>query len=175
MEISETAIPDVKVIETPRFEDDRGHFQETWRQTWLEDVTFVQENQSRSKNNVLRGLHYQLPNPQGKLVRVTAGEIFDVAVDIRKSSPTYGQWVGEILSAENRKQLWVPEGFAHGFQVLSEFADVIYKCRGYYSPGDEHVLLWNDPAIGIAWPNTDPVMNDKDVEGKVFGEVLSFS
>ena len=132
------------------------------------EFNFVQDNQSQSKKGTLRGLHYQLQYPQGKLVRVASGEVFDVAVDIRRSSATFGKWVGEALSSENKKQLWVPPGFAHGFLVLSDKAELIYKCTDYYNPGDEHCLLWNDPEINITWPSLDikPILSEKDKIGK---------
>lgn len=138
---------------------------------------FVQENHSRSQRGVLRGLHYQIRNTQGKLVRVIVGEIFDVAVDIRRSSPTFGQWVGIILSAENRHQLWVPEGFAHGFFVMSEFAEVLYKVTDYYAPESERSILWNDPKIGVEWPLGDgitPILSQKDVAGKLLSDAEIF-
>lgn len=158
MRVMPTAIPDVLLIEPKVFGDDRGFFFESFNQKVFQEATgldlaFVQDNHSRSAKNVLRGLHYQLPpKAQGKLVRVVQGEVFDVAVDLRKSSKTFGQWVGVHLSAENKKQLWVPEGFAHGFVVLSETAEFLYKTTDYYAPEYERSLLWNDPALGIKWP-----------------------
>ena len=148
--------------------DDRGYFTETWRQSVFDeqgiDVTFVQDNQSNSSRGTLRGLHYQLNHPQGKLARVVSGEVFDVAVDLRKSSGHFGQWIGVLLSAENKKQLWIPAGFAHGFYVLSESAELLYKCTEYYHPEDERFLLWNDETIAINWPllDSNPSLSDKD-------------
>lgn len=168
MNITETSIPEVLLLQPHIHGDDRGFFMETFRLSYFRDrglaVEFVQDNHSRSKRNTLRGLHFQLENPQGKLVRVLSGEVFDVAVDIRKSSPTFGRWVGEYLSSENNKQLWIPPGFAHGFYVTSETADLAYKCTDYFSPGDDHSLLWSDPNIGIEWPNHTelPFLSEKD-------------
>ena len=157
MLITETDIHDVLLLEPRTYADERGFFMETFRLShFLErglKVEFVQDNQSRSQKNTLRGLHFQLNKPQGKLVRVLSGEVFDVAVDLRRSSPTFGRWVGEYLSSENNKQLWIPPGFAHGFYVTSDTADLAYKCTDYYSSGDDHSLLWSDPNIGIEWPN----------------------
>lgn len=157
MKAISTAIPDVLVIEPAVFGDARGFFFESWNRRAFaalvgRDVEFVQDNHSASARNVLRGLHYQVRQPQGKLVRVVAGEVFDVAVDIRRSSPTFGRWVGERLSAGNHRMMWVPPGFAHGFVVLSETAEFLYKTTEYYAPEHERSLLWNDPAIGIVWP-----------------------
>ena len=168
MRATPLSIPEVFLIEPEVFGDERGFFFESFNQKAFEDaigrpVSFVQDNHSRSAKNVLRGLHYQIQQPQGKLVRVTAGEIFDVAVDLRKSSPTFGQWAGTILSAENKHQLWVPEGFAHGFVVLSASADFLYKTTDYYAPEHERVVIWNDPQIAIAWPEgIQPVLSTKD-------------
>lgn len=180
MEITPTRIPDVWVF-TPRvFGDDRGYFLETFRSSHFKErgieKEFVQDNQSKSSQGILRGLHYQLEFPQGKLVRVLSGEVFDVAVDIRRSSPTFGQWVGELLSADNKKQIWVPPGFAHGFYVTSESAEIAYKCTEYYHPEDDHSLLWNDPDIGIEWPlvTPDPVLSDKDKNAKNLSEAALF-
>ena len=155
-----TSIPDVLILEPRVFRDERGHFLESFNERMFERVTgirrkFVQDNESRSVRNVVRGLHYQTRQPQGKLVNVTAGEIFDVAVDLRKYSPTYGKWVGVTLSAQNFRQLWIPEGFAHGFMVTSEYADVLYKMTDYYDPQFEFAIAWNDADIGIEWPATD--------------------
>lgn len=155
-----TSIPDVLILEPRVFRDERGHFLESFNERMFERVTgirrkFVQDNESRSVRNVVRGLHYQTRQPQGKLVHVTAGEIFDVAVDLRKYSPTYGKWVGVTLSAQNFRQLWIPEGFAHGFMVTSEYADVLYKMTDYYDPQFEFAIAWNDADIGIEWPATD--------------------
>lgn len=169
MNFIKTDIPDVIIFEPKVFGDERGFFLESFNQQTFEEATglkreFVQDNHSRSSKGVLRGLHYQLPPmAQGKLVRVVQGEVFDVAVDIRKSSPTFGQWVGVILSAENKRQLWVPEGFAHGFLTLSETAEFLYKTTNYYSPKDESGILWSDSAIGIQWPQiTQPLLSEKD-------------
>ncbi|RJP84072.1 MAG: dTDP-4-dehydrorhamnose 3,5-epimerase [Desulfobacteraceae bacterium] len=175
--IQQLSIPGVCLIEPDCFEDHRGffmetHHQEKYRQAGL-DKTFVQDNHSHSKRHVLRGLHYQLNRPQGKLVYAVTGEIFDVAVDIRRSSPTFGLWTGAILSAQNHKQIYVPEGFAHGFVVLSESADVIYKCTDVYTPGDEYGVLWNDPAIGINWPIDSPVLSQKDQENQKLEDIAS--
>jgi len=158
MKVIDTKIPDVKIIESKVFGDDRGFFMETWNQKEFEEkvtgkpTLFVQDNHSKSKKGILRGLHYQTENTQGKLVRVISGEVFDVAVDIRKNSPTLGQWVGIYLSAENKRQLWIPEGFAHGFYVTSESAEFVYKCTDYYDPSNEGGIIWNDPSINIIWP-----------------------
>lgn len=168
MKIRSTEIPEVLVFEPQVHGDERGYFFETFRESHFSDrgidLHFVQDNQSKSGQGILRGLHYQLQYPQGKLVRVLSGEIFDVAVDIRKSSPTFGRWVGEILSADNKKQLWVPPGFAHGFYVTSESAEIAYKCTEYYHPEDDYSLLWNDADIGIEWPlvSEQPQLSDKD-------------
>lgn len=172
MKVIDTKIPDVKIIEPTVFGDERGFFMETWNQKLFEELVtgkptrFVQDNHSKSKKGILRGLHYQTENTQGKLVRVVSGEVFDVAVDIRKSSPTFGQWVGVYLSEENKRQLWVPEGFAHGFFVTSDSAEFVYKCTDYYNPSAEHSILWNDFEIGIDWPITGtPILSDKDMKG----------
>ncbi|WP_318466376.1 dTDP-4-dehydrorhamnose 3,5-epimerase [Photobacterium leiognathi] len=178
MNVIETDIPDVKIIEPAVFGDERGFFMETWNQKKFEELVtgkptqFVQDNHSKSKKGILRGLHYQTENIQGKLVRVVSGEVFDVAVDIRKNSPTFGKWVGVYLSAENKRQLWVPKGFAHGFYVTSEEAEFVYKCTDFYNPNAEHSILWNDPEISIKWPLTDtPLLSDKDKNGKIFMNV----
>jgi dTDP-4-dehydrorhamnose 3,5-epimerase len=171
MKVTPTAIPEVLVIEPKVFGDDRGFFFESFSRKVLAeaigiDVEFVQDNHSRSVRNVLRGLHYQLRRPQHKLVRVIAGEVFDVAVDIRKGSPTYGKWVGEILSGENRKQLFVPVGFAHGFVTLSESAELLYKASDYYAPAFERCIRWDDPNVGISWPiSRAPHLSGKDSVG----------
>ena len=169
MKATPLAIPDVILLEPQVFGDDRGFFFESYNHTAFEqatglDVNFVQDNHSRSARNVLRGMHYQLaPKAQGKLVRAVVGEVFDVAVDIRAESPTFGQWVGEILSADNKRQLWIPPGFAHGFLVLSDIAEFLYKTTAYYAPECEGSFLWNDPSVGIAWPLAgDPVLSAKD-------------
>ena len=166
-----TPIPDVLVIEPRVFGDARGYFYESWnRRRFAElvgsDVEFVQDNHSLSERNVLRGLHYQVKHAQGKLVRVISGEVFDVAVDLRRGSPHFGRWVGETLSAENRRMLWIPEGFAHGFVVTSERAEFLYKTTDYYSPEDERTLLWNDPQLAIDWPlQGEPLLKAKDAAG----------
>ena len=158
MKVTASKIPDVKLIEPEVFEDGRGYFFESFNQKKFNeltglDITFVQDNHSKSVMGTLRGLHYQLPpKAQGKLVRVIQGEVFDVVVDIRKSSPTFGQWVGEILSADNKKQLWIPEGFAHGFMTLSDTAEFAYKTTNYYAPELEQCIAWDDPTLGIHWP-----------------------
>ena len=176
MKIIETAIPDVLLLEPTVHGDARGYFMETFRESWFRDhgidARFVQDNQSRSVKGTLRGLHYQLKQAQGKLVRVVSGEVFDVAVDMREGSPTFGQWAGDILSAENKRQLWVPPGFAHGFYVVSESAELYYKCTDYYCPEHEHSLLWNDPEVGIDWPLSDdsPLLSAKDAAGKSLSE-----
>ena len=162
-------IPDVVLLEPKVYEDSRGHFYESFNARTFADavgrtVEFVQDNHSRSQRGVVRGLHYQLdPAPQGKLIRVVAGEIFDVAVDVRASSPTYGKWVGEVLSAENKRQLWIPVGFAHGFMSLSEGTEVLYKATDFYHKAAERAVIWNDPEIAIAWPQSiAPILSDKD-------------
>ena len=166
-----TDIEDVKIIEPTVFGDARGYFMETYSENEFSEngiaVQFVQDNESRSRKGVLRGLHFQKRNPQGKLVRVIEGEVFDVAVDLRKSSATFGKWVGVTLSAENKKQFYIPEGFAHGFVVLSETAAFVYKCTRLYAPGDEGGLMWNDPQIGIEWPvgkDFVPILSEKDMK-----------
>ncbi len=171
MNVIPTAIPDVLLLEPKVFGDARGFFFESYnRKAFLEatglDVDFVQDNHSRSAQGVLRGLHYQIQQPQGKLVRVVAGAVFDVAVDIRAGSPSFGQWVGEELSADNKRMMWVPPGFAHGFLVLSEYAEFLYKTTDYYAPAFERAIAWNDPQIGIAWPiNGTPLLSAKDQAG----------
>ena len=161
-----TKIPEVLLIEPHMFPDSRGFFMETFhRRKYLEigiDATFVQDNRSHSKKGTLRGLHYQLKNPQGKLIYVISGEIFDVAVDIRSGSPTFGKWIGALLSGTNNHQVYVPEGFAHGFCVLSETANVVYKCTDYYAPGDEYGISWADPDIDIDWGSDNPILSEKD-------------
>lgn len=167
-----TKIASVLVIEPSEFSDSRGFFLETFRLDKMAAAgmlgDFVQDNQSGSHKNVLRGLHYQIRNAQGKLVRAVSGEIFDVAVDLRRNSPTFGRWIGEILSADSKRMLWIPPGFAHGFYVLSDWADVLYKATAYYSPEDERTLVWNDPAIAICWPiqaGLEPILSSKDASG----------
>ncbi len=168
-----TAVRDVVIIEPRVHGDERGFFMETWRESLFQDAgiktRFVQDNHSRSVKYTLRGLHYQIRQPQGKLVRVIAGEVFDVAVDLRRGSSSFGQWVGEILSADSHRQLWVPPGFAHGFLVLSEVAEIIYKCSDYYAPEHERTLRWDDPRVGIDWPlpaGAEPLLSPKDAAGK---------
>ncbi|WP_087747672.1 MULTISPECIES: dTDP-4-dehydrorhamnose 3,5-epimerase [unclassified Acidovorax] len=177
MQATRLAIPDVVLIEPKVFGDARGFFYESFNQRAFNEATgtdhqFVQDNHSRSSKGVLRGLHYQIQQPQGKLVRVVQGAVFDVAVDIRKSSPTFGQWVGVELSADNHRQLWVPPGFAHGFLVLSESADFLYKTTDYYAPQHERCIAWNDPTLGIQWPDvgTAPQLSAKDLTGKTLGQ-----
>ncbi|MDG2939868.1 dTDP-4-dehydrorhamnose 3,5-epimerase [Bisgaard Taxon 10/6] len=179
MKIIDTKISEVKLLEPTVFGDERGFFMETFRDEWFRrnvaNRTFVQENHSKSVKGVLRGLHYQTENTQGKLVRVIQGAVFDVAVDLRKSSATFGQWVGEILSADNKRQLWIPEGFAHGFYVLTDTAEFTYKCTDYYNPKAEHSLLWNDPDIGIEWNLTgEPNLSAKDLAGKLLADAVLF-
>ncbi len=175
MKLIDSNLNDVIILEPDVFGDDRGFFLETFRDNYFRekvaDVTFVQDNHSKSNRGVLRGLHYQLKNTQGKLVRVLSGEVFDVAVDIRKNSPDFGKWAGVILSGENKKMFWVPEGFAHGFYVISEQAEFTYKCTDYYAPEFERSILWNDPDIGIDWPlvnNELPQLSPKDENGTLF-------
>jgi dTDP-4-dehydrorhamnose 3,5-epimerase len=175
-----TAIAEVLVVEPAVFGDARGAFFESWNRRAFSklvgrDVDFVQDNHSVSARGVLRGLHYQLRQPQGKLVRVVAGEVFDVVVDLRRSSPTFGRWVGETLSAQNRRMMWVPEGFAHGFLVLSDIAEFLYKTTDYYAPEHERTLLWNDPAIGVTWPlDGAPVLKPKDAAGTPLASAETF-
>lgn len=170
MKYTPLSIPDVVLIEPQVFGDHRGFFLETFRQDDFEahigNYTFVQDNHSKSTKGILRGLHYQIQQPQGKLVRVTSGQVFDVAVDIRQSSPWFGKWAGEILSAENKAMLWVPPGFAHGFYVMSDEAEFSYKCTDYYAPQHERSILWNDSDIAIEWPlDIEPVLSSKDEHG----------
>ncbi|PKN65655.1 MAG: dTDP-4-dehydrorhamnose 3,5-epimerase [Chloroflexi bacterium HGW-Chloroflexi-5] len=178
MNIVRTEIPDVLILEPRVFGDARGFFYESFNQkVWQEmtglQTTFVQDNHSRSGCNVLRGLHYQIQQPQGKLVRVVQGAVFDVAVDIRSSSPTFGRWVGAELSAENKRMIWIPEGFAHGFLVLSEFAEFLYKTTDYWAPQYEQTIIWNDPDLAIAWPlQTEPILSAKDSQGVRFREIV---
>ena len=180
MKATRLAIPDVILFEPRVFGDDRGFFFESYNQRAYEEacghpVSFVQDNHSRSARGVLRGLHYQIRQAQGKLVRATLGEVFDVAVDLRRNSPTFGQWAGAVLSAENKHQLWVPEGFAHGFYVLSQEAEFVYKCTDYYNPKAEHSLIWNDPTVGIEWPlQGEPNLSPKDLAGKILAEAATF-
>lgn len=174
MQFTRLSIPDVLRIEPRVFSDDRGFFFESFHQLRFEEangrkVDFVQDNHSKSARNVLRGLHYQVRQTQGKLVRVVTGSVFDVAVDLRRSSPTFGHWVGEILSAENKVQLWIPEGFAHGFLVMSESAEFVYKTTDFYSPEHERCIVWNDPDLAIDWPLCSaPLVSSKDDKGSAF-------
>jgi dTDP-4-dehydrorhamnose 3,5-epimerase len=181
MNVIETAIDGLLIIEPKVFGDDRGFFMESWnadafRKAGL-DLAFVQDNHSRSAKGVLRGLHFQNPNPQGKLVRVTAGRAWDVAVDLRRSSPTFGKWQGVELSASNKRMFWVPPGFAHGFVALEDGTDFLYKCTAFYEPAHEHSLLWNDPAVGIEWPleGIEPQLSGKDQAGKPLSEIEAFA
>jgi dTDP-4-dehydrorhamnose 3,5-epimerase len=180
MKVIATEIPDVLILEPKLFGDERGFFMESFnagkfhKATGL-DVHFVQDNHSRSGKGVLRGLHYQIQHPQGKLVRVVSGAVFDVAVDIRNKSPTFGQWVGVELSESNHRQLWVPEGFAHGFMVLTDRADFLYKTTDYYAPEYERCILWSDQEIGIKWPDIGPVLSPKDLMGIRFQDAEKFT
>ncbi|MCS6285480.1 MAG: dTDP-4-dehydrorhamnose 3,5-epimerase [Nitrospira sp.] len=182
MNVFPTAIQDVLVVEPKVYRDDRGLFFESFNLQGFclaigRSVAFVQDNHSYSVKHVLRGLHYQIRQPQGKLVRVIAGSIFDVAVDIRRASSTFGHWVGEVLSADNKKQLWVPEGFAHGFVVLSDYAEVLYKTTDYWSPQNERCIVWNDPTVAIQWPVGDfqPILSAKDAQGAIFESAELFA
>jgi dTDP-4-dehydrorhamnose 3,5-epimerase len=183
MKFTPLAIPDVLVFEPDVFEDQRGFFFESFNQSQFENVigrkiTFVQDNHSKSIKGVVRGLHYQLPpKEQGKLIRVIQGQIYDVAVDLRKKSPTFGQWVGEVLSAANKKQIWIPEGFAHGFITLSDDSEILYKATDFYSPNHEQCLIWNDPEINVIWPHTKDnyIFSDKDKKGKALSELSLFN
>lgn len=181
MQVIATTIPDVKIIQPKVFGDERGFFMETFRTDWFKqncaDVDFVQDNHSKSRQGILRGLHYQLEQTQGKLVRVTAGAVYDVAVDMRKNSPTFGQWVGVELSAENSRQLWVPAGFAHGFYVTSESAEFVYKCTDYYHPQSEISVKYDDPTLAIDWPlvgGEKPSLSAKDEDGLLFVDAPTF-
>lgn len=181
MKATSLLIPDVFLLEPKVFGDARGFFFESFNQHEFQEaiqreVTFVQDNHSRSSQYVLRGLHYQIQQAQGKLVRVVAGEVFDVAVDIRKSSPTFGRWVGEHLSADNKRQLWIPEGFAHGFVVLSKTAEFLYKTTDYYAPQFERSILWDDPTLAITWPlSHPPKLSAKDLEALPFQQAEVFA
>lgn len=176
MKVTKTAIPDVLIVEPTVFGDERGFFYESYNQRkWKEltglDTHFVQDNHSKSSQGVLRGIHYQIKHSQGKLVRVVAGEVFDVAVDLRKSSPTFGKWVAEHLSAKNKKMLWVPEGFGHGFLVLSETAEFLYRTTDFYAPEHECCISWDDPDLKIEWPaDSKPQLSEKDMNGSLFAE-----
>lgn len=181
MHVVDTTIPDVKILEPRVFGDERGFFLETFRDDWFRvnvaDVVFVQDNHSKSSQGILRGMHYQLQQTQGKLVRVTSGEVYDVAIDMRKNSPSFGQWFGVLLSAENKRQLWVPAGFAHGFYVTSQSAEFVYKCTDYYAPEHEVSIKWDDPQLNINWPiieNTVPSLSVKDDNGLLFDDAPTF-
>ena len=180
MQVIPTSIPDVKLVVPRVFGDARGFFFESWNARALAEAgiaaSFVQDNHSRSSRGVLRGLHYQVQHPQGKLVRVVAGEVFDVAVDLRRSSPTFGRWVGEVLSGDNKRQLWIPPGMAHGFVVLSETAEFLYKTTDYWAPEFERCIAWNDPTLAVAWPRLDgaPRLSGKDALGVAFAEAEVF-
>jgi dTDP-4-dehydrorhamnose 3,5-epimerase len=181
MEFKPTNIPDVVIIEPQVFGDERGFFLETFRVDQFVkfgiDARFLQDNHSGSQKGILRGLHYQIHKPQGKLVRTVVGDVFDVAVDLRRNSPTFRRWVGVFLMAQEKKQLWIPPGFAHGFYVLSEWAEVIYKTTDYYAPKWERCLLWNDPALGIDWPlinGQPPVLSKRDSQGQLSSEIETF-
>lgn len=176
MQVTKTALPEVLLVEPKVFGDDRGFFFESFNQRRFEELTglrpnFVQDNHSKSARNVLRGLHYQIQQPQGKLVRVTSGSVFDVAVDVRRGSPNFGKWVGYELSGENKRQLWIPAGFAHGFVVTSDHAEFLYKATDYWAPEFERAIAWNDPAVGIDWPfDGAPLLSGKDMAGKPLAE-----
>ncbi|POW86552.1 dTDP-4-dehydrorhamnose 3,5-epimerase [Serratia marcescens] len=177
MKVIETQVEGVKLIEPKVFGDQRGFFLETFQKSRYQellgiDAEFVQDNHSRSARGVLRGLHFQTAKPQGKLVRVVRGEVYDVVVDIRPESPTFKKWVGVYLSEENKNQLWVPSGLAHGFVVVSDSADFEYKCTDYYDPSNEGCLLWNDPEVGVEWPISEPLLSPKDLQGKLFRELF---
>jgi dTDP-4-dehydrorhamnose 3,5-epimerase len=180
MKVTHLAIPDVVLLEPRVFGDDRGYFYESFNQRQFDNaigraVTFVQDNHSQSVKNVLRGLHYQIKQPQGKLVRVVKGEVFDVAVDVRRSSPTFGKWVGEILSAENKKQIWIPEGFAHGFLVISDHAEFLYKTTDYWAAEHERCILWSDADLAIKWSiNGKPLLSEKDAHGSALNTAEVF-
>lgn len=181
MKVTNTKISDVKIIEPQVFGDERGFFMETFRESWFRenvlDVTFVQDNHSKSSKGILRGLHFQTQQTQGKLVRITHGEVYDVAVDMRKESSTFGQWVGVLLNEENKRQLWVPAGFAHGFYVISDTAEFVYKCTDYYAPEFEQSVLWNDPELAIEWPllaNERVKLSAKDEAGLLFKNATYF-
>ncbi len=180
MQVTRTDIPDVLILEPKLFGDARGFFLESYNQRSFQEATglnvpFVQDNHSRSRKGVLRGLHYQVQQPQGKLVRVVRGAVFDVAVDIRVGSPTFGRWVGVELSEDNHRQLWIPPGLAHGFVVLTEVADFLYKTTDYYAPAHERSLMWNDPEVGIAWPDLGepPLLSAKDQQGHALRDLLA--
>ncbi len=181
MKFTPTEIPDVVIVEPRVFAEERGFFMETWQSEKFAagglDLSFVQDNHSKSRQGVLRGLHYQVRQTQGKLVRVTAGEVYDVAVDLRRSSPHFGRWVGVLLSEENKRQLWVPPGFAHGFYVTSETAEFLYKCTDFYAPEHERSIRWDDAELGIDWPlvgGRAPLLSGKDAEGLSFAQADLF-
>jgi dTDP-4-dehydrorhamnose 3,5-epimerase len=180
MQVVQTAIPDVLILEPKVFGDDRGFFFESFNQQTFQNLTgikanFVQDNHSKSAANVLRGLHYQIEQAQGKLVRVTSGEVFDVAVDIRRKSATFGKWVGVLLSAENKRQMWIPPGFAHGFVVLKDNTEFLYKTTDYYAPQYERCIRWDDPAIGVEWPvSQPPILSVKDQQGLLLSQAEVF-
>ncbi len=183
MQLIPTAIPDVVVLEPKLFGDDRGFFYESWSERTFQQLglptRFVQDNHSRSLRGVLRGIHYQLHQPQGKLVRVLLGEVYDVAVDLRRASPTFGKWVGEFLSESNHRQLWIPPGFGHAFLVLSDVAEFAYKASEFYAPEHEQTLLWNDPTVAIDWPlhlirQEAPILSAKDIAGKTLAEAATY-
>lgn len=181
MNFIETPLKGVYIVEPKVFGDARGFFQETWNEQVFRnagfDITFVQDNHSRSRRGILRGMHYQMEKTQGKLVRVTSGEVFDVAVDMRRDSPSFGQWFGATLSGDNHKMMWVPPGFAHGFYVLSEYADFLYKCTDFYHPASEQSLAWDDPTVGIQWPldaGGEPSLSEKDANGFSWDEAPKF-
>jgi len=180
MKVISTSIPGLLIVEPKVFGDDRGFFFESFNERHWQELTgleswFVQDNHSKSGENVLRGLHYQMNRPQGKLVRVVSGEVYDVAVDIRRSSPTFGKWEGCYLSAANKRQFWVPEGFAHGFLVVSDSAEFLYKTTDYYAPEFERCIAWNDPDLAIDWPLAgEPILSPKDVQGKLFCDAVYF-
>jgi dTDP-4-dehydrorhamnose 3,5-epimerase len=174
MHFIETSLPGILLIEAKVFGDARGFFLESFRRDVFEEAgipPLVQDNHSRSVRNTLRGLHFQHPHGQGKLIRVTSGAVFDVLVDVRRGSPTFGKWEGHELNEDNKRQLWVPPGFAHGFCVLSDTADFLYKCSDYYHPETEHTLLWNDPEVGVQWPVTEPILSEKDKGGVRFRDL----
>ncbi len=174
MTFTPTTLPGILLITPKVFGDERGFFMESYRRELFEEAgipPLVQDNHSRSVRDTLRGLHYQHPYGQGKLIRVTSGVVFDVLVDVRRASPTFGKWEGHELSESNKRQLWVPPGFAHGFCVLSESADFLYKCSEYYHPETEYTLLWNDEAVGVEWPVRDPILSEKDMKGKRLNEL----
>lgn len=181
MNVIPTSLKDVFILEPKLFGDARGFFMESYNARTTRDALgitqdFVQDNHSRSAKNILRGLHYQIHNPQGKLVRVVSGTVYDVAVDLRKTSPTFGQWTGVELSEDNHRQFWIPEGFAHGFVVLSESADFLYKTTSYYAPEHERCILWNDPTLAIDWPIQDqPILSAKDAKGLLFNQAETFA